>query len=198
MRYLFIDTETGGLEPTESEVLQLAWILTDKNFVILEKDSTFLSMTMPANPKALAINGLTEQFLKENAGEPLETYRKFCGALLKADCIVGHHIVFDIGMLEADIPRRLAECESLTAEDICRTILQKLRTTPTIDTKTAYLDLNPAWKKRPHPGPYLDELCRFLGVKTTGMTFHRADTDAEATRLCLEAIKKIYCDSIRN
>lgn len=195
MKYLFLDTETGGTDPVECDVLQIAWQLTDEDFFVIRKASSYLHAVRAISPSAAKVNGLTAGWLDQNAEEPAPVYRNLLQALLEANVLVGHYIPFDIGMLIEDAKRRL----NATQEDrhLSGQVTDALKNIKTIDTKTDYVSLNPGWKKRAHPGPRLDELCRFLDIKTDMIRFHRADDDAEATRLCLKAIKYMYSDTIR-
>ena len=193
MKYLFLDSETGGLNPDTSEVLQLAWILTDEQFESLSSRSYFLNMTMPATPESIRLHGLTKEFLLENAVKDVhECYFELLQDLLKADCLVGHYVIFDIQMIKKDIERRLGK-----DDETGKKIIRILNTIKRIDTKTAYLKLNPRWRQRAHPGPYVNELCEFLNVDTSLLRFHRADSDAEALRLCMRQIKYISSDTLR-
>lgn len=190
MRYLFLDTETGGLVPAAADVLELAWQLTDESFDVLSDGRHYLPMTMPASEKAQKINGLTEEFLEGKTSLPEKAYGEFLQALRQADYIVGHFIIFDVEMLKADANRRLHY--SVEAEEIGRYLERKKR----IDTKKDYIFLNPRWKNRAHPGPYLEELCSFLQVSVPRGEFHSAMGDTNATRLCLKQIKYMYDDTI--
>ena len=192
MKYLFLDTETGALEPESSDILQLAWTLTDEEFKPLSSRSYFMKRTLPATERAIQLNGLTDAFLKENSTDPYEVYNDFLKDLKQADVIVAHYAVFDKEFICKDCFRRISAQEMQTAKEIKRII----STTRTIDTKLDYIHLNVQWKERKHPGPYLEELCHFLSVETRELRFHRADADVEAMRLCMKQIKYIYSDTI--
>lgn len=194
MKYLFLDTETGGLDKNRHDVLQIAWILTSDNFDIIASDNRFLQMTLTPTKEAIEINGLTGDFLKENACSPKDAYISLAQALREATCIIGHYVAFDLEMLDADVRRRLTD---KTDKEIVNSIRLSLRSVPSFDTKKEYARLNPQWAARNHPGPYLDELCRFLGIKTEKLQFHRADSDVEALRLCMKQIKYLYSDTIQ-
>lgn len=192
MKYLFLDTETGGLDNTQADVLQLAWTVTDKNFEILRKYSFFMERTLPITERALEVNGLDDAFLKEYAAEPEQVYGTFLQDLMDADILVAHYAPFDKGFIIEDAARRLGDRGRETAF----AIRERLESITTRDTKLDYIWLCSSWRERRHPGPYLDEMCQFLGVFTKKLRFHRADSDVEAMRLCMQAIKYQYSDTI--
>lgn len=99
-RYLFIDTETTGLDVRFDDLVQVAWILTDEsdceitsgNFIV--KPDGF---TIPAS--ATQIHGITTtQAIME--GRPLkEVLRLLSYSFDAATAIVGHNPDFDLGFL---------------------------------------------------------------------------------------------------
>ena len=192
MKYIFIDTETGGIEPAEADILQIAWDLTDDGFNSIHKASHYMRRTLPISETALGINGLTDDILEAYAGNPEKIYLDFFNDLSQADYLVAHHAPFDKRFIAKDARRRLKGIASSVAIEINYVI----RTIDTIDTKKDFIFLNPIWKERRHPGPYLDEMCRFLSVPVHKMQFHNADGDVEAMRLCMLRIKELYPDTI--
>ena len=191
MKYIFVDTETGGLDESAADVLQLAWTLTDEEFRPLRTESRFLPQTLPVTEKSLELHGLTKEFLKENAEDPEEVYSAFLRDLSEADCYVGHYIPFDRTFIVADSRRRAKPATHWG-------IGQRLAQIRCIDTKRDFIQLCSDWQYRHHPGPYLEEMCRFLGVRTANLRFHRADSDVEAMLQCMRQIKRLYSDTIPN
>ena len=126
------------------------------------------------------------------AGNPEKIYLDFFNDLSQADYLVAHHAPFDKRFIAKDARRRLKGIASSVAIEINYVI----RTIDTIDTKKDFIFLNPIWKESRHPGPYLDEMCRFLSVPVHKMQFHNADGDVEAMRLCMLRIKELYPDTI--
>lgn len=178
MKYLLIDTETGGLDPDRHDILQIAWTLTDGTFAPGTPRSFYLKRTLPATEKALALHRLTDAFLNANKTSPAKVYRRLLDDMMDADVIVGHHPSFDLGFLQADIRRRTPE--------LLPTFRLTLGSMQVLDTKTYFAPLRHEWSNRTYPGPYLRELCLALGVNTRDLDFHTADADVEAMRRCLE------------
>ena len=147
--------------------------------------------TLPISETALGINGLTDAVLEAKAGNPEVIYRNFFNDLSQADYLVAHHAPFDKRFIAKDARRRLKGI----ADNLAVEMNGLIGTIKTIDTKKDFIFLNPIWKERRHPGPYLDEMCRFLGVRTSKMQFHHADGDVEAMRLCMRQIKTPYSDT---
>lgn len=189
-KYIFLDTETGGIDPAQHDVLQIAWCLTDSAFEPISRKSYFLEQVHPMTQKAFEMHGLTKDFLMQNASLPEQVYREFYEDLREADYLVGHYVVFDVTFVSTDCLRRLPhkEYDGFVPEELCK----ELRSKPVIDTKRDFIDLNTQWRFRAHPGPYLDELCRFLKVDTKEIRFHLADADVEADRLCVASLSQLY------
>lgn len=187
MKFIFVDTETGGLNENENDVLQLAWELTDEDYNVIRSNSFFLKRRHPATQRAIELNGLTDAFLNENATDEYEVYRLFGLELKEADCLVAHYAPFDKAFIKADVKRRISGLEPEIAEGI----IKRIDLIRTIDTKRDYMYINREWSLRNHPGPYLDEMCHYLGVESKHLRFHRADADVEAMRLCLKQIAEI-------
>lgn len=100
--FLFVDTETGGLKPELHPILDLAVIRTDLDFRIREYWQTYIEPPehLELDPRALAIHGLTREFLKGSPSEQavadtLRSMVKGRGRLRPA----GFNVRFDLGML---------------------------------------------------------------------------------------------------
>ncbi|MDQ6530632.1 3'-5' exonuclease [Flavobacterium sp. LHD-85] len=102
-KFVVLSTETSGLNPDKDVILSLgAFSIIDDSIVIKENFETVLLQY-----KYLQDNGLSNEFIIESKmmkmPEPdaLEAFVKFIGNSI----LVGHHINFDIEMLNASLER---------------------------------------------------------------------------------------------
>lgn len=108
MRYFFIDTETGGLDPNNASLLQIAVVVTDDRFNTIDKlylktrpyDSVFM-----VHPKALDVNSIdivqhardavSYGYASQRIKDFIYDYRKFDEYALWA----GWNVQFDLKFL---------------------------------------------------------------------------------------------------
>ncbi|MEN2399515.1 3'-5' exonuclease [Flavobacterium sp. MC2016-06] len=102
-KFVVLSTETSGLNPNKDVILSLgAFSVIDDSIVIKENFEAVLLQN-----KFLQDNGLSNEFIIESKmvkmpeNEALETFINFIGNAI----LVGHHINFDIEMLNASLER---------------------------------------------------------------------------------------------
>jgi len=93
MRILILDTETTGIASTD-EVLELAYITIDNNFITQQTFVAKYRPSVPINPHAQAVHGIE---FKDLLSYPLS--RTIDLGQEKIDFIIGHNISFDKRML---------------------------------------------------------------------------------------------------
>jgi DNA polymerase-3 subunit epsilon len=100
----FVDTETTGLDPTKSEILQVAVILTDPTSLkVIEKYQARLKPLNPdrIDPKAAAVNGYkAEDYTEATCAPRAEVASNLC-RIMKGALPVGQNIKFDVGFIDA-------------------------------------------------------------------------------------------------
>ena len=104
-RLLVVDTETGGLDPAQESLLSLAAVVLEDGEIV---DTLSIYINEPeiiANPKALEINGIDLDKVREVGMSPsdavnhLEFFiRKYWGSLWNVT-LGGHNVSFDVGFL---------------------------------------------------------------------------------------------------
>lgn len=99
---IFIDTETTGLSVYKDEIIELSAIKVSNNEII----DTFSSLIKPfgkISPKATAINGITEEMLKDSKriNEVLPDFINFCNNIP----LVAYNAHFDLSFICRDCQR---------------------------------------------------------------------------------------------
>jgi DNA polymerase III subunit epsilon len=175
-RLIVIDTETGGLDPARHALLSVAAVDTE--------GQSFYSLVSPApdwliEPEALAVNGLSESFLREK-GEHESLVMRDLAAWLKdrpGTILAGCNPAFDFGFLAAAANRQGIRWPHRRLLDL------------TAAAWAAYergrLDL-PIWPDG-SPKLNLDSIAGALDLYRTGTT-HNALEDALLTQACFAAL----------
>lgn len=107
MKLAFIDTETTGLNPDTSTVVEFAVITTDEKGSELTVWQTKIKPTQKeledANPKALAVNGFSVEKWKD--APSMAEIGPSILSILEGHTLVGHNVGFDETMLNASLSR---------------------------------------------------------------------------------------------
>ena len=165
-RKLFLDTETTGLHPAEGHrvveigVLEVIDGLLTGNFF-----HTYLNPERESAPEALAVHGLTSEFLSDKP--KFADIALALKAFLKDSEIVGHFIQFDLGFLNNELDLILED--RIVNDVIC--------------TKALWKRLNMKG------GARLDNLCSYYGIDTSHRTIHGAIKDCELTYKVYQRLK---------
>ena len=183
---IWIDLETGGLDPQTFQITQIAGIVT-------ESAPTFARVGEPFERKAQLVSGrYTDEALKAQNydvarwdveavpigkalddlykwAEPFGDERKSAkGNNYKAADIAGYNVVFDAEFLRAASKRNGVWLPLATWTSGMLDVLQLAKWTCEINA------LDP-------PNFQLQTMCRFFGVDTEALTAHDALGDVEAT-----------------
>lgn len=171
-RYLFIDTETTGLDARHNELVQVAWILTDGRDADITSGDFIIKpvgFTIPAS--ATRIHGITNsQAVTE--GRPLnEVLRLLAVSMDAATAIVGHNPGFDLDFIYDDAERAGID------------LFKGHRIYDTSDGGTEFCRLPSSCKQYKYRTPSLTDLHQILfGYPFDGA--HSAMADAQAVRRC--------------
>lgn len=165
-----VDTETTGLEISSAKVINIAAVKV-KNFKIIDFYNAFINPQMKIPVSSINWHGITDDMVKDKpiAIEVIPEFLKF----VSDDPIVGHHIGFDVKMINKELEQFFG----------C-----KLEN-HTIDTMLLYS--NAIVKKDTHVS--LDHLFDVYNVACTGR--HTALGDALATA---EVFNKIIYQANKN
>lgn len=164
-RFVILDCETTGFDIHHSRILSLATAeISEGRLRLARTHSWTVFQPGAAMNKAVAIHGILPAETAGGQPEPevlLEFLQSIHGAIL-----VGHHIHFDIAMLNAALQRHF------------KTTLRN----PTLDTAAFAMNAIDAFAKTAYPGqrePSLDEVCAQL--KIAPLERHTAEGDTFTT-----------------
>ena len=173
LNFTVLDTETTGLDPAKDAILSFGAVQISERRIQIHTAVEWYPQTENTSRKTAAIHGLVEI----TQPMPLEEFARNLLAYLSNSILVGHHVNFDLHMLE-----RL-----LTPFGI-----EKLPN-PVIDTLSMAIRLEHgphADPTRIHPENYsLDQLCLRYGIEVDDR--HTAAGDAFLTAQLLLKLLKI-------
>lgn len=105
-RMLFIDTETGGLDPDKHSLLSLAMVVWENMEIIDSQEILINDGQLSVTKEALSINKIDIKKHKESAIPPSQAIEEIIGFISKhfppqnKITIAGHNVQFDIGFLK--------------------------------------------------------------------------------------------------
>ena len=102
-RLVVLDCETTGLDTNEDRILSIGAVALHQNVIVVEDCFSVFIKQNKKNAKSVAIHGIVEnenQSLYSEA-EAIEKLLQFLGNAL----IVGHHIAFDLEMINLSLKR---------------------------------------------------------------------------------------------
>lgn len=185
--YLFFDTETTGLPknwkaPVTNlnnwpRMIQVAWILSDKNGNRITSDDFIIKPENFIIPKAASnIHGIsTEKAIAE--GEPLEKILiQFNKLVAQVDYIVAHNISFDEKIMGAELLRKKVKSNFPSKKKLC-----------TMLSSTNYCKMSGNYG---YKWPTLSE----LHIKLFQEDFegaHDASADIDATERCFWEMRRL-------
>jgi DNA polymerase-3 subunit epsilon len=158
VRYLALDTETTGIEPSEGHrIVEIGLVEFMNGIVTGSTYQAYLNPQRDMPQEAFDVHGLSEEFL---ADKPLfaEKYREMLEFCAGAEIVI-HHAAFDLKHLDAEL-ERVGE-PSFGSRFVIKDSLQDAR------------------RKYPGKSAKLDDLCSRLGVNNSGRKLHGALLDAD-------------------
>lgn len=102
----FFDSETGGLNPIQADMVEVAVVLTDPSGeTVLEEYTAKVFPKKPVDPKAAAVNGYTQEKWAAEAVDLDEAMFRMLGMARNA-VFVAHNAPFDWSFFEAAMVAR--------------------------------------------------------------------------------------------
>ena len=110
---MFFDTETSGFinknleadDPNQAWVLQIAFILSDKNRIYTEFSSLIRAGDRSCSPGAQKVHGISVEECNKGGLIEAEIINIFSNTLFGADILVAHNISFDLELVRQMICR---------------------------------------------------------------------------------------------
>jgi DNA polymerase III epsilon subunit-like protein len=174
-KYLVFDIETTGLKPYNSNIVQLAWILLDKNLGLIESKNFIIKQDEEVPNEAFRIHGIDKAKSLEIGVEKSYAFDLFRQATNNCSYYVAHNIDFDYTFILHHIP-----------------LVKARRTICTMKIGTNYCQLYSPYKG--YKWPKLNELAGILFYGTEKVEFaglHDASIDVKLTAKCFIEMKKI-------
>lgn len=166
-RYLVFDTETTGLDTQEDRILSISAVgIVNNQIVINDYFEIFISQGV-FNAQSVSIHGIVKEGKEEKVTEEkaLILFLQF----IKDATLVGHHIAFDIEMIN----------EALNRLEVGR-------------LKNQYMDTDIMYQKLKHfpeeQHTSLDELCTVFNIRKTDR--HTSSGDAYITAQLFLKLKR--------
>src|SRR5690606_207 len=104
MRQIILDTETTGLDPAQGHrIVELACVELENRSLTGNHLHLYLNPDRDSDPEALAVHGLTTEFLSERA-RLAEVVHQFVDYVKDAEVII-HNAAFDVKCLNAELQR---------------------------------------------------------------------------------------------
>jgi DNA polymerase-3 subunit epsilon len=159
MRQIMLDTETTGLDPARGHrIVEMACVEMVNRIPTGNSLHIYLNPDRDSDPEALAIHGLTTEFL--SAHPRFEEVAQHLVDFVKDAEVIIHNAAFDTKFLNAELSR------------VGR---------PTFDQLCAKVTDSLLYARELHPGKRnsLDALCERYGISNAHRTFHGALLDSE-------------------
>ncbi len=159
MRQIMLDTETTGLDHrTGDRVIEIGCVELIGRKLTGQRFHVYLNPGRPIDPGAVAIHGLTDEFL---ADKPVFAVvaQEFCDFIRDAELVI-HNAAFDVGFLNNEF----SLIGRNPIQELCPSV---------VDTLRMARDLRPGRKNN------LNALCGEFGVDNSGRQLHGALLDAE-------------------
>jgi DNA polymerase III epsilon subunit-like protein len=114
---VIMDVETTGLlvddtMPTKKKVsenpewypriVQIAWLTIARDYKVVNRHNYYIKQTEPIPQRAIDIHGITNELCQEKGDNLKEVLLKFKESIAECDYYVGHNVMFDKYVIEAE------------------------------------------------------------------------------------------------
>lgn len=159
MRQIIFDTETTGLDPAQGHrIVEIGCVEVINRTVTGNTLHIYLNPDRDSDPEALAVHGLTTEFLADKPRFP-EIAQEFLD-FIRGGELIAHNAAFDVKFFNAE----LARIGAGVLTDHCAVITDSLQ-----HARTLY----------PGKRNSLDALCDRLGISNAHRTLHGALLDSQ-------------------
>jgi DNA polymerase-3 subunit epsilon len=165
VRFVVLDAETTGFDPNRDRLLSLATVTVKAGVLEMASIHSWLVYHAEAPmTEAVRVHGILPSDTR--SGEPESAVLEELLPVISGAVLVGHHIAFDVRMLNAALERHFRI---------------RLRN-PTLDTAQLAMNVLEAFRKTGYAGqraPSLEEVCTHTGINP--LERHTAAGDAFTT-----------------
>jgi len=181
---IVLDTETGGLDPENKSILSVGCVVLNDNLSIVDEFENYVKESdIIADPRALAINKIDLEWLKENGKSPAEVITNLEEFLSKyynkkeKITMAGHNVGFDVGFMKRLYKQGGAGLEGYESRFSHRTV----------DTASIIRFFMLA-KRLDIPAANSTDAFKYFGIEISDTERHTALADARATAKLLKGL----------
>ncbi len=102
--YVSFDTETTGLKPQQSNVVEIAGVRFTGSGDEISRFSTLANPGGPMSPEVISIHGISDAMVSR-APDPSNACRQFASWLHEDDILVAHNAAFDVTFISTELTR---------------------------------------------------------------------------------------------
>ena len=191
IKIMFLDTETGGIEASKCDMLQLSYqIIEYPAFNIVKNQNFYFKRERPASVEAIKVNGLTDEFLAKQVLTPRNVaIREFLIDLADCTLLVGHSLQFDNDFI-------YHTCHRTHYTKRYNKVFNRLQTYDTMKATTNLCRLpftasRNYQRESKYKYPRLSELADFLNIDRTDINLHDSNSDVTLTVRCFTKLVEI-------
>ncbi len=173
-RWVVFDTETTGTLPSRDKIVSYGALAIVDGEIVTE-DSFECVVKFDYNSSAVVVHGITHDEAQATGIPEMEATRMF-REYAEGSCLVGHHVAFDVSIVNHSLDRLGMPKLENTFIDLMRTVLN-LEEAGLIEPRENAHDFS------------LDGLCRHFNVKTSGR--HTAAGDSLITAMIFLKLLKL-------
>lgn len=174
--YFFFDCETTGIPGSGKviRIVQLSWLILDKNFCEVKNESFYLNPGKPIPEDSIAIHHITNEIVNKKSTPHIDVLKKFYEDLERCTWIVAHNFDFDAGRVDL---------ETKKVKLVKPSLFEHKKSICTMEKGTNYCKLEPKIYGS-YKWPTLEELASYCGFRAEGL--HDALNDVYVTAKCFE------------
>ena len=189
---IFCDTETSGLSPDKDYVVELSAITYTKSNVGMRKVSELEALIklpdgVQMDPKAAAINGITDEKLAAEGFDRQEVLTKFAEKMQGKTLFVGYNACFDYAFMMSEFERMAETADKPDVRQICENTALAMKGMDVYDPLLTIRGRVVGADGHDVPHKLCNAL-EYYGVE--GENSHRAMDDTKAMLNLIEALHK--------
>lgn len=184
IKIMILDTETGGIEASKCDMLQLSYqIIEYPAFNLVKNENFYFKRERPASAEAINVNGLTDEFLAQQVITPRNVaIKKFLIDLAECTLLVGHSLQFDNAFIYHTC-RRTHYTKRYNKVFNCLQTYDTMKETTNL-CRLPFTASRNYQKESTYKYPRLSELADFLNIDRSDINLHDSSSDVTLTVRC--------------